>query len=573
MTTFTLNSQKYDGRYMYLTLTQTKDIATNSSIINWTLTVTGGASNYYNTGPTTIIIGNRQVYYKESLHWSTKQFPAAKGSVSGSLTLQHDDLGELTLPIILKTAIYTGQVVTNADEWTLDTIERAATLLTAPDFNDEGNPTITYTVPSPDTVDSVQACITLDGTNPDIAYREVDMEATSYTFNLTDEERKVLRAAVTSGTSRTLKFYLKTVISGVNYYSRSNDKTFTLINATPLLAPTAVDTSEKAIQLTGNANTIIKGYNSVQVNLNATTRKEAVLQYYLITNGAKELRATSGKIDNVETGAFTFKAVDNRGNTTIQTITIPMVEYINLSCNLNAGIEIVDGTKATMTLTISGNFFNGNFGAKYNNLTIKYRYKADNGAYSDWITSTATVNYSNNTYSLTQLITDLDYQSAYTVQVMAADAVNTSGKTSAEITLKARPVFDWSGEDFNFNVPVKINNIELDYIVEQGEKNGWYYKKWNSGAAECWYSATVSGIDVGEFNLDGFYHSGSKGVDFPFTFKSVVYVNATGGSTGNMNIVRPFNNTNSNMTYIVVGMADRSSTTVKINLEVKGKWR
>ena len=84
---------------------------------------------------------------------------------------------------------------------------------------------------------------------------------------------------------------------------------------------------------------------------------------------------------------------------------------------------------------------------------------------------------------------------------------------------------------------------------------------------------SVSGIDVGEFTMDGFYYCGSKGVSFPFTFTEVNYINATGGSTGNINIVRPFNYSTTNMTYIVVGEADISSATVVVNLEAKGKWK
>jgi hypothetical protein len=40
---------------------------------------------------------------------------------------------------------------------------------------------------------------------------------------------------------------------------------------------------------------------------------------------------------------------------------------------------------------------------------------------------------------------------------------------------------------------LQINEIDIDYIVEQGVSGIWTYRKWNSGIAECWgkQSATV----------------------------------------------------------------------------------
>ena len=45
--TFRIESKKANGRYMYLELTQTQNIAANTSTIDWELVVTGGSSNYY----------------------------------------------------------------------------------------------------------------------------------------------------------------------------------------------------------------------------------------------------------------------------------------------------------------------------------------------------------------------------------------------------------------------------------------------------------------------------------------------------------------------------------------------
>lgn len=36
-----------------------------------------------------------------------------------------------------------------------------------------------------------------------------------------------------------------------------------------------------------------------------------------------------------------------------------------------------------------------------------------------------------------------------------------------------------------------LPSVAVDYIVEQGTSGIWTYRKWNSGIAECWYSAII----------------------------------------------------------------------------------
>jgi hypothetical protein len=164
-----------------------------------------------------------------------------------------------------------------------------------------------------------------------------------------------------------------------------------------------------AIGLTGDANKLIKGYNSVSFNANATAQKEASIASYEIINGSQKKTTATGKMDNVNNGTFTFKVTDSRGNSTTKTVTKTMINYVPLTCNLSTSAELADSTTAKITLNISGNYYKGSFGAKNNTLTIKYRYKTNSGNYGDWVSSNATITYKNNTYSLTDTITGLGY--------------------------------------------------------------------------------------------------------------------------------------------------------------------
>lgn len=133
-----LSKAHYDGRYMELTCTQTKDITTNTSKIAWKLETIGGNVNYYYTGPTTLTIDGQEVYYRART--GEHEFPCAKGSVSGTLTVEHDTSGEKTISVVLGTSIYYKQNPPNKREaeWVLDSIPRAATLNEI-DYTESGN--------------------------------------------------------------------------------------------------------------------------------------------------------------------------------------------------------------------------------------------------------------------------------------------------------------------------------------------------------------------------------------------------------------------------------------------------
>lgn len=503
---------------------------------------------------------------------------STKTLASGSKVITHNSDGTKTFSYSFSQAFnitFGGSSIktkSGSGSGELTAIARAATITSAPNFTDDENPTITYSNPAGSTVTALKACISFDGTADNITYRDISKTGTSYTFSLTEAERNILRNGTTTSNSRTVKFYIRTTIGGTNYHS-SVSKTLTIANPKPTLNPTVTDIGEISTQLTGKASsTVIKNFNRMAITFGASAVKGASIVSKKVVCGSKN-RTSDGNLDYVDSGTFTFSVTDSRGNTTTKTVTKTLINYTKVTCNIVNTSFTTDGK---ISFTINGAYWHGNFGAVNNSLDVKYQLYEQGGSGS-WITTSPTISTSNNTYSVNISVSGLDYRKKYSLVAYAADQcyrwANDDAVYTPITTLSCIPVFDWGENDFNFNVPVAINNVELDYVLEQGTNNGWFYRKWNSGLAECWCTTSVSGIDVGEYNLDGMYYSGSKGVNFPFTFTSVNYVNATGGSTGNMNFVRPFNHTNSNMTYVVMGMADKSNVTVRVNLEAKGRWK
>ncbi|UKI22358.1 MAG: DUF859 domain-containing protein [Anaerotruncus sp.] len=99
-------SKSYEGRYLKLTITESVNVVENTSTLTWVLQSLGGSVNYYTTGPTTVTINGTQVYYKARTAWSTSQFPAAKGSTSGTITVAHNSNGSKYIGRIFNCDLY-----------------------------------------------------------------------------------------------------------------------------------------------------------------------------------------------------------------------------------------------------------------------------------------------------------------------------------------------------------------------------------------------------------------------------------------------------------------------------------
>lgn len=449
---------------------------------------------------------------------------------------------------------------------TLETLPRQATLLSAPHFTDEDNPTITYSNPAGNAVTSLQACIAShDGQKIYVPYRDISKTGTEYTFNLTEAEREALRWATINSNTLTVKFYVTTVIGNAYYYS-TLDKILTIANATPTLtADVAAD--EATIALTGNNNTLIKYRSSVTATASYAALKGASIKSYAVSCGAKAASANPVTFEAVESGIFTFAVTDSRGNTNTKTVTKNLLEYVKLSCNLFANNPTAEGV---LDFVISGDYFNGSFGAADNALTVEYRYKQTSGDYGDWVTATPVLN--GNKYEIILTLTGLDYRKAYTLQARAKDKA-TAYIESVERTVKTIPVFDWGESDFNFNVPISFNNIPMvDFIEEQGVSGIWYYKKWNSGIIELYgydeFTADTTTL------FDGIYRMQDKQFPLPFTLTAKYNIQAS--VTGHSRLAwvgQTYIDTYLQNACVDLLAATSGSTLVKLNIFVVGKWK
>ena len=359
----------------------------------------------------------------------------------------------------------------------LDDIARFASLVSAPDFHDEEDPVLTYSNPAGEGATTLQACISLDGANADVAYRDVPKTGSSFTFSLTEAERNVLRAATQGANSRQVKFCLRTVI-GSSAGTVSQTKTFTIKDPAPTISPVITDSNSITKALTGSSGKLIRYFSNAAVTIGAAAVKQAAITGQKVTCGSKSLTG-DGTIQGVESGSFQFSATDSRGNTTTRTVTVPFVDYVKLTCDLANQIPDASGN---LTVSVSGNCFSGSFGAKTNTLKVCYRYKPYGGSFGSWMEMSVSV--SGGQYTATAAVSGLDYRTAYVFESYAQDALATVYSVSR--TVKAAPVFDWGREDFCFRVPVTMEAGTVIYAakltaqdsLDTIKTNGWYYWDW-----------------------------------------------------------------------------------------------
>ena len=124
MATFTSNS--YEGRYLQLTITESVNVAANTSTLTWTLQSVGGSVNYYSIAETTVTINGTTVYNKGATAWDTKVFPAAKGSTSGTITVAHGSDGKKSISVGFSTRVYYSSAQEYGGSMTLANIDCAA---------------------------------------------------------------------------------------------------------------------------------------------------------------------------------------------------------------------------------------------------------------------------------------------------------------------------------------------------------------------------------------------------------------------------------------------------------------
>ena len=414
------------------------------------------------------------------------------------------------------------------------------------------------TVISNSTYRSVKAWVEIDGyrffeRNLHVAEQFYSgRDSLTYSFNITDEELQPVRALMHNRLDTTAIFVIETWdrITGQYLYDTAEIE-YKIVHDHPIIDDIVIDEYfDDVFELTGDRDIIVKHEGTVVYGFKPIAMKEATIVSTTFTNGAETVENLQhGYMDNIQSPTFIITATDSRGLTTTRKVTKPFIDYLKPTCYQKITGHIRDEVGIHFNVRIFGDAYNGSFGVVNNNLKIYIKHTQPDGTMGNWtlLTNELTPELDGNTYKLDVEITnpDLSYIGSYTFQSRIIDEFNTV--ISSSTTISIEPMFDWSNEDFNFNVPINMHDktvlrhnrdddhtilsatggrIHLrpngtddetgetifypdgsikvlgqtvdalgDFVIESGYEsmngidylNGvWYWRKWASGKAECY---------------------------------------------------------------------------------------
>lgn len=464
------NGGGYPDHYTFSWSLSSQSIDGNYSVISWSLVGAGGSTSGRYTN-----VKQKYVTVNGSTQSNSDVVQTKNGTVafSGSSTIYHDSAGNGSFSASAGGAFfyYGSYNSTGSGSWSLPQIPRQANMTSAPDFNDEQNPTIGYSNPAGNSVSNLDACISLTGSRDDIGYRAISKTGSSYTFNLTEAERNVLRNACTTSNSRTVIFFVRTIIGGNTYYSTIT-KTLSIVNGTPTFSASNVsykDNNSTTVGVTGNNQKLVQNLSSLLVTITSASAKKgaSITKYESTINGVTKTITSAGNVDYgvINSGSdltLTVKVTDSRGNTNSCTKTVTFLPWV-----LPSGI---------ITLKRKNNYENETYlkvQASYssidskNTITIQYQFKkTTESSYS------ALANLSNNT----QITLQKDKASAWDFRIVIKDKFGTT--TYNTVLAKGQFIFFVDTKRLSVGVncfPKNNESLEINGspVLEYTEISSW----------------------------------------------------------------------------------------------------
>lgn len=521
-------SKSYEGRYLQLTITESVNVVENTSTLTWVLQSLGGSVNYYTTGPTTVTINGTQVYYKARTAWSTSQFPAAKGSTSGTITVAHDSNGSKSISVGFSTAIYTSTVTEHGGTMALSNIDRAA-------------PSVSVNVSSI-TANSIKITVSSSATANKWWY-SLNGGSSWVAFNSSSgASKETTVTGLSPNTSYTVQACARKSYNGVDGYSGkttvktlggsvlSSVSTLTADNATAkiTLSATVYDTSYKhklvlkdgsttvltltGLSLSNGSNTItLTAAQRSSILADMAAKKSFTGTFELSTfSGSSQIGSTSTKKATVQTTAansaptfsgFTYKdtnttAAGVTGNNQILIQSVSTLQVIASAATAKNGATISSYSVSAGGSTASSTTVTLNVGKIYTSGTVPIIVTAiDSRGY----TSSATVNITVMAYK------SIDITTAIMRRVNEIEDVT-------QVTLEG---------DIT---PVKVNNVNKNTL----RKLYYQYKRTDASA----YSSLTDITSFATFNDSGFTFTSDEWLsldsNYSWYVRFYVYDNLTG---------------------------------------------
>lgn len=396
-------------------------------------------------------------------------------TATGTITVYHKDDGTLsgyayayfTKGTTTSTfAPESGGVAT--DLTALTSIDRYPLILTAPNFTDEDNPTITYSTAIGFEGATVETAIfDSTGNTNYVPYRSVIVANGSYTFNLTAEERNTLRNATPNSNELDVLFKLRTTTTNNEIYFSYSSKKLSIINANPTYTHSEEETNAKVITVLGSsANSIVQNASIMKVTIVPTALKGATISSVRVRSGSTyvETKTSSPYVFNipVTTSSFTLTVTDSRGNTSSTAVQKTLLSYLPVDIS-SFTFKRESPVSSDIILNFEGQYYQATYSGSANAPIVSW--KLDEGSY----TTIPNTNYSIDTANNKLTITDYELTNAlaYNLQgqfyIKIEDLFTETQDGGANgLVLKGIPTYDVGEHDVQINGDLYIADTDGD---------------------------------------------------------------------------------------------------------------
>ncbi len=373
------NTSSYNVRYLTFNWSiASQDIGNNRTVINWSVVGAGGTTtSWYKAGNFKVVINESTVYEtgqndRISLYNGTTV-------ASGQATIGHNSDGTKSFSASVEAGIYTyARNVSGSGSWSLTQIPRYSNISSADNFNDEQNPSITFTNPSGGYF-SLRAKIEAGG-NSQLITRNLSKTATSCTFSLSDSERNTLRNLCSKSNSLSVRFTICCMNGSTELSASYLDRTMTIVNGNPTFSSSNIsykDNNSTTTAVTGNNQQLVQNLSKLLVTITSATAKKgaSISKYEATINNTTKSINSAGNIDfgviNSSTNLIlSVKVTDSRGNTTTATKTVTFLTWTLPSAVVS--LKRKNNYEDETYLTVKASFSSVN---SKNKLTIQYQYK------------------------------------------------------------------------------------------------------------------------------------------------------------------------------------------------------
>jgi len=116
-------------------------------------------------------------------------------------------------------------------------------------------------------------------------------------------------------------------------------------------------------------------------------------------------------------------------------------------------------------------------------------------------------------------------------------------------------------------------NALADYVVENGTANGWQYRKWNSGVAECWQVTNITSESFTNVYGNGWYKAYSDWLLPAGLFNDIPSVTGTLWRNGGLCFIMLHSLEKDKIGFYVASLKSEGAANTRFMFHAKGRWK